>query len=1216
MSVKLRVFISSPGDVSEERALAERVFSRLGAEFADRAELALVLWEHEPLFAHTGFQQQIQRPSGCDLVVSILWSRLGTRLPSDFSPSPGQPPPTGTEFEIRDALDAYRRLGKPNLLIYRKSVAPQVNLASPLAEERLRQYRLLDEFCRHAFYDGQGVALIAHHHYAETYEFERKLAEHARKWLERQVGDVVTRPRWTSGSPYRGLQTFEAEHKEVYFGRGQALSELMKRMRGAESRAADGAAITRFLLVQGMSGNGKSSLIRAGLLPLLDGRALEGIGNWRHVTLKPSSRSARWPQAGVTGALAEVLAKALPTLEESYPGVQPLADRLRLSPKESAARLDGYLAREATQAGLRPDQIRLVLFLDQLEEIFAASIALDERESFLSVIAALSREGRIWIVATMRSDFAAKLEEHPELVSLSRDGSVLLLGPPHPDELADMIREPARAAGLEWDDRDGVSLDQAILREATRNPESLPLLEYALDQLYEHRDGRRLVYVAYAALGGLQGGIAGTAERVLEQQGESAKRAFAKLMRNLASVDENGTATRRYAPLSEFPEGSPERDLLEALVARRLCVADRLGSEPVVSFAHEALIQSWPRVVEWLQMEAGLIQARDVLVTEAHRWEQHGERDGWLATAPDHFASLQAVLAAGVPLPTVATRFAARSKRRMKRLQFVKRTAIATVAVLSVGVGVFAWFAVSQRNAATAAQTRAELEAKTARATTDFLVGLFAEVDPAHSRGNTLLAREVMDHGLQKVKHELQDQPPVRAELLRTIGTVYDTLGLTTQGEEALREALAIAEQSPAMSRLELARARFSLAFAIVDSGQATESERLYRQAIAFYDSQPEFLLDATNARAGLAYVLLTLGRCREGFDMMSAARTKAIAISGANSDLSAGILETLGKLEGCLGRPDQALADMKEALQIRKELFGEDYYWYAAGLYGIGFELWHMGRLVEAEDYFARSVPLLEHALGKDHSWLAIALYGYGGVVGDLGRYDEATKLLERSIAMFKSTDTAKSTDAGNALYYTGRMLAQLEKYDRALGYLKEAMDQAEAKKEMSPVTYAMALDMYGLVLARSGRSVDAVPLQRKALTVIEGHEANPGYRRLAINALVESLCFNGSSPEGYALAQRVKTLDLARQTDWERALDNGLRAECDPDKSHFADNELALRDAVVITSRDRGPHSPFTRDMVRRLIRFYRAAGLTGRAAEGERQLSTVYALAANTK
>ena len=139
--------------MAEERALAEFVFRRLADEVADVARLSFLIWEHEPLFGHTGFQQQIERPSQSDLVVTILWSRLGTRLPSDFAPAPGEPAPTGTEFEIRDALASYAARGKPNLLIYRKIPGPQIGLGSNDFTERSEQYRRLDEFCRSTFYD-------------------------------------------------------------------------------------------------------------------------------------------------------------------------------------------------------------------------------------------------------------------------------------------------------------------------------------------------------------------------------------------------------------------------------------------------------------------------------------------------------------------------------------------------------------------------------------------------------------------------------------------------------------------------------------------------------------------------------------------------------------------------------------------------------------------------------------------------------------------------------------------------------------------------------------------------------------------------------------------------------------------------------------------------------------------------------------------------------
>jgi WD40 repeat protein len=706
----LRSFLSSPGDVSEERALAERVFRRLDNEFAHAVRLELILWEHEPLFAHSGFQQQIPRPSECDLVVSVLWARLGTRLPADFAIRPGQPALTGTEFEIQDSLEAYGRSGRPNLLIYRKTARPQVDMTSADAEERLQQYRRLQEFCQRTFYDTQGTAVVATHEFAQAHDFERKLYEHTRRWLERQLGaDLAARPRWTAGSPYRGLQAFQAEHREIYFGRSQAVSEVMGLLHGTETRAASGGTVTRWLLIQGMSGNGKSSLVRAGLLPLLEGRALEGIGLWHEVILKPSDRLEKRPDTGPVGALAAALAQSIPAVGQSYPDVASLAERLRMAPTESAARLDGNLTQEATRVGLQPAQIRLVVFIDQLEELFEQSLTAADRSAFIAALHALAREGRIWVIGTIRSDFTSRIEEYPDLLALTSSGHLYILGPPQPDELADMIREPAQAAGLEWETREGVSLDQAVLREATANPESLPLLEYALDQLYERQQGGHLTFAAYESLGGLKGAIAQSAEAVLSARQNLAP-AFPKLMRSLASVDESGTAVRRYAPLAELAEGSPERALLDALIARRLCVADTRGDEAVASFSHEALIQSWPRVTQWLREEAGLLQTRDLAEHETRLWQQHGESDAWLASV-DKLIAFRQLEVAEIRLPDSTRRFIEHSQRRVRRGRRIRQMVMAAVIVLAVTATIFGVYAQRARNVASHA-IAAQFESK------------------------------------------------------------------------------------------------------------------------------------------------------------------------------------------------------------------------------------------------------------------------------------------------------------------------------------------------------------------------------------------------------------------------------------------------------------------------------------------------------------------------
>src|SRR5271156_1479941 len=221
-----KIFLSSPGDVAEERAVAEFVFRRLADELSEVARLTFLIWEHEPLFGHAGFQEQLERPSQSDLVVTILWSRLGTRLPSNYAPRPGEAAPTGTEFEVRDALASYAERGKPRLLIYRKIPGPQISLGSADFEERSEQYRLLEEFCQRTFYDKEGAQIVAHHTFTDSRTFERRLATHVRRWADQVLGLPLSerfRPFWRGESPFRGLQSFDAEHQSVYFGRSEAL---------------------------------------------------------------------------------------------------------------------------------------------------------------------------------------------------------------------------------------------------------------------------------------------------------------------------------------------------------------------------------------------------------------------------------------------------------------------------------------------------------------------------------------------------------------------------------------------------------------------------------------------------------------------------------------------------------------------------------------------------------------------------------------------------------------------------------------------------------------------------------------------------------------------------------------------------------------------------------------------------------------------------------
>ncbi|MGD9347561.1 MAG: hypothetical protein PVH84_16970, partial [Candidatus Aminicenantes bacterium] len=287
----LRIFISSPGDVVEERTLTKRVLDRLQGEFSGRIILESIFWEHEPLLATASFQKQIVRPSETDIMVTILWSRLGTRLPSQFKRADGSHYSSGTEFEFEDAVTSYRLEGKPDLLVYRKTADPVVSLKDKnTLLEKLNQKEALDAFFDKWFHDrSEGTLIAAFHPFENSANFEELLELHLKKLIERRLpkeepGEEITAGpvQWQKGSPYRGLHVFNFEHAPIFFGRTKAVGDVLNalRLQSSEGRA--------FVLVLGMSGGGKSSLIQAGVLPVLtQPGVIEGTGLWRRAVMRP-----------------------------------------------------------------------------------------------------------------------------------------------------------------------------------------------------------------------------------------------------------------------------------------------------------------------------------------------------------------------------------------------------------------------------------------------------------------------------------------------------------------------------------------------------------------------------------------------------------------------------------------------------------------------------------------------------------------------------------------------------------------------------------------------------------------------------------------------------------------------------------------------------------------------------------------------------------------
>lgn len=630
-----KIFVSSPGDVVEERVLAGRVIDRLRHAFTDRIAVQGWFWEHEPLHAAESFQAQIPRPSEADVVVCILWRRLGTRLPVEFVRPDGSFYQSGTEFEFEDAIEGWRSRRSPHLLVYRKTSEPLISLDDPEIQVRLAQKEALEQFLARWFQDPDDHTLLrAFHPFATPAEFEDLLARHVHDLVARSVPqhpiDVpqegVLRASWTSGSPYRGLSVFRREHAPIFFGRTRAISDVLEALR----RQAE--AGRPFVMVLGMSGGGKSSLVQAGVVPMLMQPGVVARSAWRFALLRPGDGDG--PLESLAAAMCAPA--ALPELVALGHTPRELAGLFRDSPASavvvaSAALRRAHAGPNALPAAGDEGGTRLVLVVDQFEELFSRPTGHEaERRVFVRALAALVETRQVWVIASMRSDFFHRAEEIPELVALKEGAGQYHLPPPTAAELGQMVRHPAWAAGLSFE-IDGTTrerLDDLLKDRAVASPGSLPLLEFLLEELYLRRTPEGvLTHEAYHTLGGLEGAVASRAEAefnaLVPEQRETLPEVFASLVQ--VSDAQGVEPVRRLAPLSAFADRPRAAQLVDAFVQARLFVADRSPEgEPVVTLAHEALLHHWPRLSVWVMENREDLRTRRRLAEGAAEWVRLG----------------------------------------------------------------------------------------------------------------------------------------------------------------------------------------------------------------------------------------------------------------------------------------------------------------------------------------------------------------------------------------------------------------------------------------------------------------------------------------------------------------------------------------------------------------------------------------------------------------
>jgi tetratricopeptide (TPR) repeat protein len=710
----LRLFISSPGDVAEERRRVELVVARLNAEFEKRVTIKVVRWETEYYSAHDTFQRQIPEAAECEVVIAIFRARLGTELPPNFPRLPnGEPYPSGTAYEVLSAIAA-RKGGKelPDVYVFRYPQPPSIRLDDPEEAIIRTQWERLKLFFDTWFKTPSGQFLAAFQNFASTDEFAEKLEDCLRHWLERH-GFKSEAPFWdrlVDGTPFPGLAAFDATRQRVFFGRELAIAHALARLRGA------GAQGMPFLLLIGASGSGKSSFLRAGLMPgVMRPGAIPEVDLWLPAFAVMGADpvlslvDALFEPGAIGDELREGDFRTKPALAGLFTGNAEIA---MVPVRTALERAAAKWAAAAQFASPRP--ARLLLGLDQLERVFLEA---DHArvEEFAGIVAALVRRQLAYVIAVLRSDAYPQFQAVGNLRDLRQGGATYDLVAPAPAELEEIVTSPVEACRppLAFETRNGRFLAAVLVADA-KGGDTLPLLQMTLARLFDAEAARGDGLLRFDDYPGMDAAVARTAEEALATAGAASgaqvPALVTALVRDVAVDSTTGAAVPIVAPLERaaFERGQKDRAvLIDAFVANRLLTLEGDEQAARARPVHDALLRTWPQAVAIIAENTSLIRVRRTLEPIVREWSSAAgpNKARHLELSPALLdAAQQLERRFGDDLPEEMRAFigqcvAADVARRSRERQRQRIALIATFAALIIvaSLGVAAW---RQRNAA------------------------------------------------------------------------------------------------------------------------------------------------------------------------------------------------------------------------------------------------------------------------------------------------------------------------------------------------------------------------------------------------------------------------------------------------------------------------------------------------------------------------------------
>ncbi|HEY0585232.1 MAG TPA: winged helix-turn-helix domain-containing protein [Pseudoduganella sp.] len=916
---------------------------------------------------------------------------------------------------------------------------------------------------------------------------EPRYIETIRKRGYRAIAPVVTfaappATTWEGGSPFRGLEAFQENHAAIFFGRVQATAQLRELVL---AQAAHGCPMA---LVLGPSGSGKTSLVRAGLLPQLMAGAIrsdEPIGLSSTVYLDCADLGSGTLFQALAGALIDAEIDGEPL----FPGASAdsLGQRLATDPGAVAAELRERACPRA----------QVAVFVDRVEAVFRAQPV--DAGRFLEVIEVLAKSNCLLMLMACRNDFYPEVMAQPVLMSLKMRGGHFDVLPPDGADIAQIVRQPAFAAGLTFEEEEttGASLDDVLCDAARGNHDMLPLLQYTLNELYRQRseDGR-LRFDIYRQLGGIEGAVGVRAEQVVSQLSSAQIGALPHVLSLVVIVgEEQSTITSRRAPLSLL-RNECEEELVRVMVEARLFVSELAGDVPSFGVAHEALLRQWPRVIEWIERHRVALQLRTRISNQAKRWfESERSRDLLLPRGIQVSQAAELLEQKDFSLAPIERDFVRASILRARiadRIKLAVTTLIGFLAVLT------AFLAIGARSA----QREAEQNRSEAEGLMTFMLGDFVE----------------------------KLRPIGRMDILDDVGNKALTyLGKTESNSVSSGSLVSRLKALRIIAEVNITRSRPDTAAQVLDSARL-----LISKAPPSLAQNPEFLHEAgvhsfTSGNMHLARNELDLAE-----HYFNNYRQFSDRFGKVTPDEVQGLLErsyahnSLGNIALTRGNYANASREFEQALELKKRALAQKPYdskitadlansiaWLAEATLKSGNPLSAM-KLYRDED------ALLRRVYTQDAKWsdrLALSLMRQGLLHVAFGEKREAVRVLlnaEQIMHDLLSKDPANRIWQSRLLQAQGRLAeVQLTRDNAAqtLARLQEVIEKLAELSAMDPKNTFLAYQTVKFELGRTailqsiGRSKEALQNSEHTLSKLEQLYAKAKNDRVLLAFFAESM-------------------------------------------------------------------------------------------------------------